>query len=120
MNKHETQKAAPESLQLKCGFCIFQKIPGTRVSAIGTPFGLLERAKRLWNAPWNGSPLKGSQRGLGTTWNAPGLLEQSRRLYLERAPAHLEPSGTREALLEQSRRLYLERALAQMEPSDTA
>ena len=40
--------------------------------------------------------------------------------HMERAPAHLESSGTREALLEQSRRLYLERALAQMEPSDTA
>ena len=48
-------------------FLFFQKIFGTRVSASGTPSGLLE------------------------------------------------PSGTREAPLEQSLRLYLERALAQME-----
>ena len=60
----------------------------------GTALGLLERAKRPWNAPL-------------------GLLEQSLRLYLERAkrPWNGPPLGH----LEQSLRLYLERALAQME-----
>ena len=34
------EKAAPESLQLKYGVFIFQKILGTRFSALGTPEGL--------------------------------------------------------------------------------
>ena len=61
------------------------------------PWGTWNRASgSIWNAllaPWNGPPLQGSQRGLGTpldSWNALGLLEQSLRLYLERALAQLE------------------------------
>ena len=120
MNKHETQKAALESLQLKYGFCIFQKIPGTRLSALGTPSGLLERPKGSWNRAsgsiWNGPPLRGVRgilEPLGTplgSWNrAAGSIWNARQRiwnHLERAPA----------LLEQSLRLYLERALAQWNP----
>ena len=53
-------------------------------------------------------------------------MEQSLRLYLERALAQLEllePFGTPSGHQEQSLRLYLERALAQLEllePSETS
>ena len=83
------------------------------------PEGLLERP--LWGT-WN--PL---ERAPALVELPEGLMEQSRRLYMERALAHLEqslrlyleqPKGLLErppGHLEQSRRLYLERAPAQLE-----
>ena len=86
-NPLSTPKAAPESLQLKYGFFyFFQKIFGTRVSAHGTPSGLLkppETARRALGteppAPWNAR-----QR----TWNALGLLEPSGTDPQALLPAH--------------------------------
>ena len=73
----KTPKAALVSLNSNAAFFIFQKILGTRLSAIGTTWNHLERAPAQWNhleqplwAPGTVLPSKGSQRGLGTTWNA--------------------------------------------------
>ena len=48
MNKHETQKPHLSLFNSSAAVIIFQKIPGTRVSAIGTPFGLLEQSLQLY------------------------------------------------------------------------
>ena len=120
--------------------------PWNARSAHGTPHrGSWNRAsgsiwncpKGSWNArrapgteppaPWNarsahGTPHRGSwNRALGSTWNALGHLEQSLRLYLERALAHLErplgapgtePPALGTVLPSRGVRGVLERALA--------
>ena len=135
MNKHETQKPHLSLFNSSAAFFIFQKIPGTRVSALKPPETTWNARRALLRPLYCllvGDNISALLSALGTPFGAPGTARRAlgtvsplrgvRGVWnpLERAPAHLEPSGTREAHLEQSRRLYLERALAQMGPSDTA
>ena len=118
MNKHETQKAAPESFQLKCGFFYFsknlwnaRKRNWNALWALGTPpLGLLERPKGPWNRAsgsiWNALRALGTEppalpgtvlprRGVRgvlerakRSWNALGLLEPSGADPQALLPAH--------------------------------